>query len=163
VNSLHPTVRITKLQPRRAVVALRLATHSDRARIWGWNNDPEVRAVSLDQRPISAETHLRWFAARMADPLTRMSIILADGLPVGLVRLQRSSPSGTATISIVLEASARGRGVGKAAIELACTADGGPVTAEILETNAASLACFEAAGFTTVGGGAGVRILTWSL
>ena len=54
---------------------------------------------------------------------------------------------GSGRISIVLDASVRGRGLGRRVISLACAADGGPVVAEILVDNRASRACFEAAGF----------------
>ncbi|HVV85915.1 MAG TPA: GNAT family N-acetyltransferase, partial [Kofleriaceae bacterium] len=50
-------------------------------------------------------------------------------------------------ISIVLDPSARGRGLGRRVITLACAADGGPVVAEVLSDNHASRAAFEAAGF----------------
>ena len=153
---------LAALPVQRAMVTLRPVTHDDRGRIWAWNNDPTVRAQSLDPRPISAESHLRWFAARMIDPLTRMSIILADGEAVGLVRLERTAADQPARISIVLDGAARGRGLGRAAIALACRADGGPVVAEILRDNHGSLAAFEAAGFRVVDPRARVLQLRWS-
>jgi L-amino acid N-acyltransferase YncA len=144
-------------------VSLRPVTYGDRMRTWGWNADPSVRAQSLDPRPIDAETHLRWFAARMVDPLTRMWIIQADRDPVGLVRLQRPRAGAPATISIVIDHATRSCGLGRAAIQLACRADGGPVVAEIRSTNLASIACFVAAGFAAAGESApGVGRFLWS-
>lgn len=156
-------VPVAWTRPAQVVVSLRPVTHADRSRTWAWNADPAVRAQSLDPRPITAETHLRWFAARMADPLTRMWIVLADGLAVGLVRLQRQRADGLATISIVIDGAIRSRGMGRAAIKLACRANGGPVIAEILTSNTASIACFEAAGFAAAGESApGVGRFLWS-
>ncbi len=64
----------------------------------------------------------------------------------------RTGPAGEADrgpgrISIVLDPSIRGRGLGRRVISLACAADGGPVVAEILADNHASQIAFEAAGF----------------
>ncbi len=155
-------VPIAGVAPRRAAVRLRPVTLQDRGRIWRWNTDPSVRSRSLDPQPIAAETHLRWFAARMADRLTRMSIILADDEPVGLVRLERTAADQPARISIVVEGAARGRGIGRAAIELACHADGGPVVAEILHDNRRSLASFLAAGFQVCATTPASSHLLWS-
>jgi RimJ/RimL family protein N-acetyltransferase len=54
-------------------------------------------------------------------------------------------------ISIALAAGARGRGVGKRAIALACAAWGGPVVAQIRKDNQPSRAAFEACGFVSNG------------
>ena len=164
-------------RPRTASgsVALRRATAQDSSRILAWNGAPEVRARSRDPRPISPEDHARWFAARLADPSSSLWIALLDDCPVGVVRIDRDGPIGRARrasvagrartsaagraraasradlvpgrISIVLDASVRGRGLGRKVIALACAADGGPVVAEILADNHASKAAFLAAGF----------------
>jgi UDP-2,4-diacetamido-2,4,6-trideoxy-beta-L-altropyranose hydrolase len=133
-------------------LALRRATAHDASRVLAWNGAPEVRARSLDPRPISPADHARWFAARLADPTSRMWIALLDGSPVGVVRIDRAGPAGPAPgrISIVLDAAVRGRGLGRQVIALACAADGGPVVADILPDNHASRASFEAAGFVLV-------------
>jgi RimJ/RimL family protein N-acetyltransferase len=128
-------------------VVLRPALARDRDRILAWNGDPEVRARSLDPRPIDVVTHARWMATRLADPLMRLSIALRDGVPVGVVRIERRTAGGPGRISIVIDPGARGCGIGRAAIVAACRADGGPVVAEILDDNLASRACFAAAGF----------------
>lgn len=140
-------------RPRPAAVAgevtLRRATALDGSRVLAWNGAADVRARSRDPRPIAPADHARWFAARLQDPRGRLWIALLDGCPVGVVRIDRARDA-TATagrISIVLDPSVRGRGLGRRVIALACAADGGPVVAEILVDNHASRACFEAAGF----------------
>lgn len=128
-------------------VVLRPALARDAQRILRWNGDAAVRARSLDPRPIDAAGHARWMAARLADPLTALSIVLRDGRPVGVVRIQRRTVGAPGVISIVIDDGARGHGLGRAAIIAACLADGGVVVAEILDDNTASRAAFEAAGF----------------
>lgn len=133
-----------------AGVVLRPAVDHDRDRVLAWNGDPAVRARSLDPRPIDAASHARWFAARLADPLATLAIAEHDGAPVGLVRIERAAAGAPGRISIVIDPSARGAGLGQAAIAAACAADGGSIVAEILDDNHPSRACFAAAGFAPV-------------
>ncbi len=128
-------------------LALRQATAADASRVLAWNGAAEVRARSLDPRPIAPADHQRWFAARLRDPRSRVWIALLDGCPVGVVRIERAADQVPGRISIVLDPAVRGRGLGRRVIGLACVADGGPIVAEILADNHASRACFEAAGF----------------
>jgi len=139
------TASIAVLRPPFLSVALREANWGDREAIWAWNNAPEVRALSRDPRPISALDHARWFAARLTAGLPTW-IIEAAGEPVGVVRIERQGPN-LGRISIALAADIRGRGIGRRAIAAACAAWSGPVIAEILPTNTASRAAFEASGF----------------
>ena len=130
-------------------VTLRRATVLDASRVLAWNGAADVRARSRDPRPIAADDHARWFAARLRAPRGGLWIAVLDGCPVGVIRIDRETAAAAALgrISIVLDASVRGRGLGRRVIALACAADGGPVVAEILVDNRASRACFEAAGF----------------
>ncbi len=131
-------------------LSLRKASRRDRHRVLRWNNAPDVRARSLDRRPIDPADHARWFERRLEDPLTHMWIIEHEHRPIGVVRIQRLQAGAPGLISIVIDAAARGRGVGRDAIVAACRLDGGPVIAEIVPENAQSLACFTRAGFAPV-------------
>ena len=139
------TAAIAVLRQAFPPVALREAHWGDREAIWAWNNAPEVRALSRDPRPISALDHARWFAARLTAGLATW-IVEVDGEPVGVVRLDRLEGS-IGRISIALASDVRGQGIGRRAIAAACAAWAAPVLAEILDTNAASRAAFEASGF----------------
>ncbi len=156
--------------PPSAELRLRAAAPTDRVRVLVWNGDRAVRARSLDPRPIDLASHARWFAVRLADPLTRMWIIEIERQPLGLVRIQRAVADGPGRISIVVDPIARHRGLGRRAIRSACQLDGGPIVAEILADNHVSVACFERAGFEDAGGtldaplgtpAAGVRRFVW--
>ncbi len=137
--------------PRRvrlpALVTLRLATWDDHEAVWQWNNAPDVRARSHDPRPIDYDGHCDWFVRRLADRLARVFIVEADDVAVGVIRTQRVTPGGAGRISIALDQAARGRGLGRAAIQALCDVDPGPLEAEILADNRTSRIAFEAAGF----------------
>ena len=143
-GSLLPKVWVDKQGVSRAALDM-IAS-----RVLAWNGAAEVRARSRDPRPIAVDDHARWFAARLRAPRGGLWIAVLGGCPVGVVRIDREADDASALgrISIVLDSSVRGRGLGRRVIALACAADGGPVVAEILVDNRTSRACFEAAGFT---------------
>lgn len=137
-------------------LAIRLAKHSDARLLWRLNNDPAVRAVSLHKESIPWEDHAQWFGARLHDPDSAIFIFEDDCGPVGTVRFDGiASQEFHATVSIVVEANSRGRGLGQRMLEEAleylfgCFGDY-TVDAMILDTNMASLGCFEAVGFEKV-------------
>lgn len=132
---------------RGPTAVLRAAGPADRDQVLRWNQAPDVRAQSRDPRPIDPATHARWFAARLADPSGRMWIAEVDGVGVGVVRIERAPGDSDDRISIALDPTWRGRGVGRAVIAAACAATPGPVLAEIRPDNLASRAAFAAAGF----------------
>ena len=144
----HPNLDRRRPAPTRPGLCLRPATADDSEAIWRWNNDPSIRRVSLDPRPIARADHERWMAARLTDPAHHMWIVEVIGEPIGVVRIARPDGGVAGHISIALDQAARGLGHGRAAIITACTLDGGPVLAEIVAENRASRACFEACGFT---------------
>lgn len=124
---------------------------SDCRRIWEWANDATVRAVSFSQEEIPWEDHQRWFAARLQDADTIGYVVLDGERPVGQVRFDLGQDD-TAVISVSIDASQRGRGLGHRAIALGCRAlhESHPqleVLAYILPDNRASLEAFSAAGF----------------
>ncbi len=127
-------------------VSLREAAAGDCERVYGYNAAPEVRALSRDPRPIAYADHCAWYAARSLPGALPMWIVEDDGEPVGVIRIQRDG-AGRALLSIALGAAARGRGIGRKAIRLATDAWGAPLHAEVLPSNAASLACFRSCGF----------------
>jgi RimJ/RimL family protein N-acetyltransferase len=135
------------------VIALREARLADAQRVYAWNCAPDVRALSGDARPVSLAEHLRWYAARVKQG--SFWIVEADGAPVGTVRLDGDA------ISIALDASARGRGVGKQAIAAAC-AGRASVTATVHAENLPSRRAFEACGFTQAATSGAFLTYRWS-
>ena len=136
-------------------VRLRAARPSDCERVWQINNDPGARAASRSSDPIPLGDHVHWFHRRLGDPDTLIDMIEDDaGRPVGVVRIESSGAA--AEMSLAIDPSERGRGVGCAAVRAAAleAADrwpGLPIEAWVAEDNPASIRCFETAGFTRAG------------
>lgn len=139
-------------------VTLRDAQFDDCERVWDWNFAPDVRAVSKCPEVVTFSEHTQWFEARIArgEPTW---IVEESGVSIGVVRLDAGDP---ARISIALEPSARGRGVGRRAITQACRRAGGRIVAEIAFANHASRACFEACGFVAIGDRDALVTYHWS-
>lgn len=146
-------------------VALRLARRQDCEAIWRWNFAPDVRAQSRSSEAIAFIEHARWFARRIADGDAPIWVIEEYHQGVGVVRIDPSEhgPPGRrrARISIALAPSARGRGIGRAAVAAACHAWQQRIVAEILADNAASRACFEACGFRAIAACDGLVFYHW--
>jgi RimJ/RimL family protein N-acetyltransferase len=126
-------------------ITLRPARFVDCLDVYRWNFAPDVRAQSNTQIAVSLCEHSQWFSRRLrsSDPIW---IVEEDGRALGVVRLDREGNG--ARISIALASDARGRSIGRQAIELACRMSGYAVTAEVAVSNTASQKCFEACGFT---------------
>lgn len=129
-------------------VRLRPARFIDCLDVYRWNFAADVRALSNTQVAATLCAHSQWFSRRLRsnDPIW---IVEEDRRPVGVVRLDREGTG--KRISIALASDARGRQLGRRAIELACQAAAGDlctVTAEVAFDNTASQKCFEACGFT---------------
>lgn len=148
----------------KSAVVLRRARLADCERVWGFNFAPDVRAVSGSAEPVSPATHAAWFTQRLAEIDAPMWIIESEGEAVGVVRIDRVvGPTRFGRISIALDRSARGRGIGQAAITEATRAWAGPTLAEIHPDNTASRTAFEACGFALSGASQGALLsYAWS-
>jgi UDP-2,4-diacetamido-2,4,6-trideoxy-beta-L-altropyranose hydrolase len=136
-------------------VRLRTATAADAVLLHGWANDPLTRRMSFSTEPIHWDTHLPWLTGQLVNPDCRLYIGEDDGgEALGQVRLDRAAT--TATLSVGLAPSARGRGYAARLVRLAaieCLQNGWCriVEARVRPENAASLATFRRAGFTDRG------------
>ena len=146
-------------------VALRAARTEDCRRIWLWRNNEETRQASFDSSPIPFERHERWFRESLDRQDRKIYVILVDGRPAGVARLDLDGGQGI--VSIHLAPECRGRGVGPAALEALAGLAFGPLAldrlvAAVKPDNLASLVAFETAGFTraTAGGGAPLGSVT---
>ncbi|MGE0399528.1 MAG: GNAT family N-acetyltransferase [Kofleriaceae bacterium] len=142
-------------------VTLRRADLSDRDRVFEYNFASDVRAVSGSPVAVSYSDHVRWFGKRIVDVASPIWIVEQYGEPVGTVRIDVRDGM-NARISIALAAAARGHGIGRKAIQLACTMFCGAVVAEIHESNTRSSACFTACGFTKIGKRQAFDVYLWS-
>ena len=139
--------------PANAWLAIRLrpVTAADAALLFAWVNSPDSLAASLDtHEPVAREKHEGWFAARLADPNTRIWIVEQDSAPVGSVRFQDKGDG--PEVAIYIEASAREAGIAGSALGLALEEargvwPGREAIARVRPDNAASQRLFECAGF----------------
>lgn len=93
-------------------IGLRPANAADEQSLLEWRNDAETRRWSLQAVEIDAAAHSRWLRAKLDAPeTTRIYIAEVDGLPVGQARLDRREAE-TGEISVGLDGSARGKGLG---------------------------------------------------
>lgn len=100
---------------RAGMITLRPVSDPDARQIWAWANDPAVRSVSFSSDPIPWETHVRWFAAKRADPTCRFYIgVDPQGTPLGQIRID--GPESGQEVSVSLDAKFRSRGYGSALI-----------------------------------------------
>lgn len=142
-------------------VTLRRATLADCERVHAYNNATDVRALSGSSGTILLPDHEQWFVQRIASISSPFWIVEIGWRPVGCVRID-ARVGRNARISIALDASARGLGIGRRAIRLACEDWRGVVIAEIHESNARSRACFTACGFVPMGKRDAFDVYQWS-
>ncbi len=125
---------------------------SDELLIFGWQWEPGARTHSRNTNSPSREEHAAWMAEKLADPSCHPMVIMVDGRPRGVLRLDRRGDEGF-EVSILITESARGKGIGSAALRAANgLAPHLRLLAEIFPKNTASLRAFAKAGFEPTGG-----------
>ncbi len=136
-----------------ARVRVRRARAGDCERLWHWTNDPETRARAFSSAQVPWADHVAWFEKKLATETSLLLIgIDAKDAPVGHVRFDCDA-SGIGTISISIDRSHRGQGLGLAMLHggLRDAQASGIRGARALvkPDNQASLRMFAAAGFAT--------------
>lgn len=138
-------------RPAPRPLAYRPATDGDAELLLAWRNDPVVREQSRTSDPIEPAGHARWLEGVLSDPARTLLIVEREGRPAGTLRFDRAGDE--AEISVTIDGSARGEGLGTQAIaeatELEFAARPGlvRVVAEVQSRNLSSLSAFERAGF----------------
>jgi RimJ/RimL family protein N-acetyltransferase len=147
-------------------LTIRPATDLDSRDLFNWRNDSQTRAVSLSTDEVTWDDHERWFASSLANRARRIYICRAmlDGAEesIGMVRFDLDEAGASAEVSINLNPSARGRGFGSPALTAGIEAflsdepDVRQLTAQIRESNVASVAIFTKVGFVVTRSEGGV-------
>lgn len=132
---------------------LRKITTEDKKLLFDWANDHSVRSNAIQGSEIIWEDHCKWFNRKMDSHTdTFIYILEVDTLPVGQVRFEKEDASYTIDYSVDKEQ--RGKGYGKALIDLGCLQVTKeiqyPITilANVKDINIASSKVFEKLGFT---------------
>ncbi len=135
---------------------LRRARIEDSYLLWKWANDPEVRAASFSTAPIPRETHVAWFAEKLA-PDKSLLLIAEDekAVPFGQIRFDFRQ-NGEADLNISLAKEKRGCGLAVPVIragvrELFASTQSERIHAFVKPQNVASVGAFEKAGFVREG------------
>jgi RimJ/RimL family protein N-acetyltransferase len=137
-------------------VRLRLADVHDENWLLDLQGQPHARRYSRNPVTPSAAEHHDWFINTLKDVGRLLFIVEANGTLAGMVRLDRKTERSKVAcyeISIALESSHCGRGIGAAALALVRRlVPAAIIEAEILPGNAASKRTFARAGYCSVGG-----------
>lgn len=130
---------------------LRKATDDDRHLIFEWANDDTVRQNSFQSDKILWEEHCVWYEKKMHSPDTLFYILVYNDTDAGQIRLEISGD--TAQINYSVAKAFRGRGLGKALIDLAEEVlhterpDVTKIVAEVKEDNIFSKKIFDHSGY----------------
>ena len=134
-----------------ASLIFREATADDLQLLFEWNNDPEVRRRSFNTEPILLENHTRWYQARLENPNSKIYIAETKDSPAAQIRFDLNG--GTATISYLIAAAYRGKGLGHTVLQKGIEKlqkqrpDLQRVEGLVQPENIASVRAFEKAGF----------------
>jgi RimJ/RimL family protein N-acetyltransferase len=153
--------RVVSILQRSGILQLRGVRDDDRRLIWEWANDPGVRSASFSSEPISWETHVGWFNAKLAEghgtpPKSRMFIAEdEEGLAIGQIRFDRRPDEGW-DVGVSLSRDSRGRGLASELIdsgvkELIKGRGSCSIHAYVKLDNVSSVKSFERAGFDRIG------------
>ena len=135
---------------------LRPATLADLTALWNLANQPEVRQNSFSPDPIPFASHVRWFAARLANPASRIHVLERNGRLLGQIRHDRQADGDSAEIDIAVGNMGRGQGLGRRLLtetaalvcrELAVSA----LHATVFVGNLPSMELFRRCGFSETG------------
>jgi len=135
-------------------LAVRRAAAADEALLLEWANDPVTRRNSFARHQIGAAEHHQWLAGRLhaQDRCLLLIVDSDDGVPLGMVRFDRTGRDWTLNYSIA--APYRGRGLARPTLECALlqlgASDARGVRARVMQANAASHRVFRRLGFEVV-------------
>ena len=135
-------------------IQFRVATDRDTSQLFSWRNDPEVRSVSFDRKPVEWASHQEWIEEKLSDANCLILIAVSEaGRPWGQVRFEFDPYRQSASLSISMDPSRRGRGLGTVVLEQACReaanrwADLTTVDAIVRPENVAAINMLAKAGF----------------
>jgi len=147
----NPEDVVATLARDGGLVRLRPASTADSPTMFEWQSDPRTRRHFRDSAAPTRSSHDAWLAARLDDPKRRPWIVLHDGRPAGVLRLDPVD-GGAHEVSILVEPERYRLGIGRAALALARTLRPEVrLRAEVRPGNEASAALFQAAGYVANG------------
>ena len=143
----------------RTKIELMKACEIHRGLLLKWANDPDVRKMAFNQKPITWEEHSTWFDKKLKDSRCFIYIAYYGVIPIGQIRFDilEDNPKKAET-DVSIASFARGEGFGTEIIKLGVKklfkeGDIDIVCAVVKGENTASLSAFKSAGFKEFRGG----------
>lgn len=99
-------------------LSFRMAIHEDAMLYFNWANDEVVRENSYNQKIISKEEHMAWFAKKLLSSCCRQYLFFIKGEAVGQVRIDKLEKETIVGISVDKEF--RGKGLSSQILKTAC-------------------------------------------
>lgn len=130
--------------------------------MWQWRNDPDTRAMSHSTNPISWQEHTAWYQKSAHSNQCVMRIVQIDQngvwIDVGSTRLDLDNDRRSARVSLQLESSWRGKGIGTKMLHALCKLAFQELHLDTLEAsihynNIASIKIFEGQHFQKISDG----------
>lgn len=109
-----------------------------------WRNDPLTRELSHNKEPISLEAHIKWLSKVLENSNRQLFIALVGQDKIGTVRADKLES--TTELSWTIAPEARGKGFGKSMLKQFVELTDRPISAEVLESNTASIKMAEFVG-----------------
>ena len=132
-------------------------TKQDCDLVFSLSNDPLVRSVSFNTKPIEYEQHCKWFAKTVSDNNTLFFLIFDKEHFVGQIRFNRESEqSAECVISLSITKEYRGKHIAGDCLQLGIEElkknwyNINSVVAEVKDENTASNALFLREGFELI-------------
>lgn len=138
-------------------VRLRPVTLDDAVLTHAWRNHEQTRSVSRASDPIALDAHRKWLAQALIDPRRHLWIAHVGSVDVGVVRFDDDLAGRECEVSLYLDPSLHGLGLGSAVLlagesaREAVNPKAHCFVATVLAQNQSSRRMFERAGYTFVG------------
>ena len=140
------------------IVAIERISHSDKASLRQWRNDPEVTRWGYSNHVIGEAEHNAWFDAMLVDASKVYWKIVVDGIAVGAIFLTSISDQGSTCEwgMYLADVDMRGKGVAQAACALSfryAFTDLGMkvVKCEAVAQNKDAIGLYESVGYARTG------------
>lgn len=136
------------------MITVRLAKNDDIDKMYSWRNHEITRQYFFDSKPISYESHKRWFSKSLRNENRLIYLVSYKEEPVGVVRFDRVDNTHTWEIDIFIDPAKYGKGYGAAGLDVAissfCVEMKEPIKliAKVIPKNVASKKLFEKVGFS---------------
>jgi UDP-2,4-diacetamido-2,4,6-trideoxy-beta-L-altropyranose hydrolase len=130
---------------------LRLATPDDTKLMYEWQHHPDTRRYARNPAVPCRMEHEQWMEQVLNNPETMLAVIMSGDAPAGVLRLDIVDSGAAREISIYVAPTHYRRGIGAAALDLACRVyPGWELHAEIHSQNTASRMLFAKAGYRKI-------------